>query len=128
MSQKMLVDTSIWIEYFKNNPDIAGFMEKNLIEDHVCLIGIIISELIQGIKNEKEREIIRSNLDAVHYINMEFKDWVRTGDLSSMLRQNGLTLPLTDITIASAAIENNLMLVTRDKHFRQIPGLCIMEL
>ena len=128
MNQKILVDTSIWIEYFKNNPDVVDFIEKHLLEDTVCLVGIIVSELIQGIKNEIEREMIRSNLDAINYIDMKFEDWIKTGDLSNMLRKSGLTIPLTDIAIASAAIGNNLMLVTRDKHFKQVPGLCMMYL
>ena len=128
MNQKILVDTSIWIEYFKNNPNVVDFMEKHLMEDSVCLVGIIVTELIQGIKIEREREMIRSNLDAIHYIDMKFEDWIKTGDLSNALRKSGLTLPLTDIAIASTAIENNLMLVTRDKHFKQVPGLCMMDL
>lgn len=128
MNQMMLVDTSIWIEYFKANPDVVGFMEKHMLEDTVCIVGIIVSELIQGIKSEREREMIRSNLDAINYIDMKFEDWIKTGDLSNMLRKSGLTLPLTDIAIAAAAIGNNLMLVTRDKHFKQVPGLCMMEL
>ena len=128
MNQKIIIDTSIWIEYFKNNPDIVGFVEEHLLEDTVYLVGIIVSELIQGIKNEKEREMICSNLDAINFIDMKFEDWIKTGDLSSMLRRSGLTIPLTDIAIAAAAIGNNLMLVTRDKHFKQVPGLCLMEL
>lgn len=128
MNQKILVDTCIWIEYFKNNPDVVDFIEKHLLEDTVCLVGIIVSELIQGIKNERERKMIRSNLDAINYIDMKFEDWIKTGDLSNTLRKNGLTLPLTDISIAATAIENNLMLVTRDKHFKQVPGLCMMNL
>lgn len=128
MNQKIIVDTSIWIEYFKNNPDVVDFMEKHLLEDTVCLVGIIVSELIQGIKNEREREMIRSNLDAINYIDMKFEDWIKIGDLSNMLRKSGMTIPLTDIAIAATAIENDLMLITRDKHFKQVPNLCMMEL
>jgi len=128
MNKKIIVDTSVWIEYFKNNSEVVSFIERHLLEDTVYLVGIIVSELIQGIKNEQEREMIRSNLDAINYIDMEFDDWVRTGDLSNKLRKNGLTIPLTDIAIASTAIENNLMLISRDKHFKQIPDLCMMEL
>lgn len=128
MSQKIIVDTSIWIEYFKNNPAIADFIEKNLLEDNICIIGIIVSEIVQGIKNEKEREIIRYNLDAVSYIDMKYTDWIKTGELSNSLRKNGITLPITDIAIAAAAIENNMVLATLDKHFSQIPDLRIYEI
>ena len=59
---------------------------------------------------------------------MKFEDWIKVGDLSFRLRKNGITIPLTDIAIASTAMDNNLMLVTRDRHFQQIPGLSLMEL
>ncbi|MGI6669838.1 MAG: type II toxin-antitoxin system VapC family toxin [Acetivibrionales bacterium] len=128
MKQKLLFDTSVWIEYFKNNSDVVSFVEKHLLEDSVYLVGIIVSELIQGIKNDKEREIIRSSIDAINFIDMKFGDWIRTGDLSNTLRKSGITIPLTDIAIAAAAIGNDLVLVTRDRHFSQIPGLSIMNL
>lgn len=128
MKRKLLIDTSVWIEYFKNNPDVTVFIEKHLLEDSVCLVGIVVSELIQGIKNEEVREIIRSCLDAITFIDMKFEDWIKTGELSNTLRKSGITMPLTDIAIAAAAIGNSLLLVTRDSHFSQIPGLHIMNL
>jgi predicted nucleic acid-binding protein len=121
-----MVDTSIWIEYSKNNAEIVGFMEKNLLEDNLCIVGIIVSELIQSIKNEEEREIIRLNLDAVSYIDMKYDDWVKTGELSSSLRKSGITLPLTDIAIAFVTMKNNMQLATLDKHFKLIPDLNII--
>lgn len=128
MNRKIMVDTSVWIEYFKNNVQIANFIERNLLEDNVSLVGIIISELVQGIKNEKEREIIRINLSAVNYIDMKFEDWINVGELSNKLRKSGLVIPLSDIVIAAAAIKNDLLLVARDKHFKLVPGLTVMEL
>lgn len=128
MNQKLLVDTSVWIDYFRNNLHAAEFLEKQLLEDNVYIVGIIVSELLQGIKNETDREVIRNSLDAINYINMNYADWIRAGDISYSLRKNGVTLPLTDISIAAAAIENKLAVVTSDKHFKHIPGLKVMDI
>lgn len=128
MNQKLLVDTSVWIDYFRNNSHTTEFLEKQLLEDKVYIVGIVVSELLQGIKNETDREIIRNSLDAINYINMNYADWVRAGDISYSLRKNGVTLPLTDIAIAAAAIENKLTVVTNDKHFKNIPGLNVMDI
>jgi len=128
MNQKLLVDTSVWIDYFRDNSHTTEFLEKQLLEDNVYIVGIIVSELLQGIKNETDREIIRNSLDAINYINMNYADWIRAGDISYSLRKNGVTLPLTDIAIAAAAIENKLTVVTNDKHFKSIPGLSVMEI
>lgn len=123
MSKKIIVDTSVWIEYFKNNADIVNFMERNLLEDNVAIVGIIVSELIQGIKGAGDREIVRSNIDALEFIDMKCEDWVRTGELSGALRRSGVALPFTDIVIAAAAIKYDLQLATLDRHFKLIPGL-----
>lgn len=128
MNQKLLVDTSVWIDYFRNNSHATEFLEKQLLEDKVYIVGIIVSELLQGIKNETDREIIRNSLDAINYINMNYADWIRAGDISYSLRKNGVTLPLTNIVIAAAAIENKLTVVTNDKHLNQIPGLKVMDI
>ena len=128
MNQKLLVDTSVWIDYFRDNSHTTEFLEKQLLEDNVYIVGIIVSELLQGIKNETDREIIRNSLDAINYINMNYADWIRAGDISYSLRKNGVTLPLTDIAIAAVAIENKLTVVTNDKHFKSIPGLSVMEI
>jgi tRNA(fMet)-specific endonuclease VapC len=128
MSRKIIVDTSVWIEYFKNNLRIVAFMEQNLIEDNICSVGIIIAEIIQGIKNQSEQESVRSNLDAVTYIEMKYDDWIKAGELSSAMRKCGKILPLTDIAIASVAIKNNMRLATLDKHFQLIPDLLIYDI
>lgn len=127
MNRKIIVDTSVWIEYFKNNADIASFMEKNLLEDNIAIVGIIVSELIQGIKHIRDREIIRSNINALEYIDIKYEDWVATGELSGTLRKNGVTLPLTDIVIAAAAIKHDLQLATLDRHFKLIPDLKLVQ-
>ena len=59
-------------EYFKNNSDVVSFVEKHLLEDSVYLVGIIVSELIQGIKNDKEQGNNPLSIDAINFIDMKF--------------------------------------------------------
>jgi tRNA(fMet)-specific endonuclease VapC len=119
----MSADTSVWIEYFKGNSRIADFLDENLINDRIYINGIIIAELIQGIKVKREREVIRSCISAVSYMEMTYNDWILAGDLSSELREKGITIPLTDITISAMAINNKMSIATLDRHFNQIPGV-----
>jgi predicted nucleic acid-binding protein len=55
----ILLDTSIWIEYFRNNqeyfPKVSGLLENREVLAVECVFG----ELLQGTKNKAEREIIR---------------------------------------------------------------------
>jgi len=123
MSPKIIADTSIWIEYFRGNNKIAGLLEEYLLDNNVHINGIIIAELIQGIKNNKDKEAVLGGIDAVPYIEFTYEDWLLAGDLSNELRKKGLTIPLTDIATAAVAINNNMSVFTLDKHFEHIPGV-----
>ncbi len=58
MNDKIIIDTSIWIEYFKNNSDYVSFIEENLNLENIYILGPIISELLHGVINEKEYKIL----------------------------------------------------------------------
>jgi predicted nucleic acid-binding protein len=52
--------------------------------------------------------------------------WVKAGQLSAALRKTGKTIPLSDILIATLAIEHSLAVMTVDEHFRLIPGVLVL--
>ena len=45
------------------------------------------------------------------------------GEIVAALYKKGKPLPINDLWIAAAALQHNLILVTRDKHFNEIKGL-----
>ena len=51
----MLVDTSIWLEFFKSQSKIGDRLEILLKEDSVWVCGIVLFELAQGIKSDSEK-------------------------------------------------------------------------
>ena len=48
------------------------------------------------------------------------------GELKASLSKKGTPIPENDIWIAALAKEYDLSLVTRDKHFKHIPGIEII--
>lgn len=46
-----------------------------------------------------------------------------TGIISLELRKKGITVPLTDVLIASVAMRCKMKIYTLDKHFPVIPGV-----
>ncbi|MCK8825701.1 PIN domain-containing protein [Fuchsiella alkaliacetigena] len=93
---KIIVDTSIWIEYFKNSPEVVAVIEENLIENNIFVAGPIISELLQGVKSEKEYEKLLNCIDAIPFLEGKVQDWKKAGKISFNLRRKGITIPLTD--------------------------------
>lgn len=100
---KVIVDTSAWIEYFnKGKSELANRVRKIIEEDLLMLIGPVFAELLQGAKNEKEYEQLKNNLDELYFVQTDKEDWGEAGNLSFKLKKNGYTLPLTDYLIASS--------------------------
>lgn len=118
--QKIIVDTSIWIEYFKNNQDYVPFIEDSLNLENIIISGPIISELLHGVKGEKEYKLLSESISAVPYVECIYGDWVTTGEMLHNLKKKGISVPLTDVLISAIAIRYNASVLTLDKHFKNI--------
>jgi len=54
----IILDTSIWIEHLRNNQLYFPKVKKLLENKEVLAVECIFGELLQGIKNKSEKEII----------------------------------------------------------------------
>ena len=124
----ILVDTSVWIEFFKSKSSIGDRLEALLVEDSVWSCGVVMFELLQGVKSEAEKSVILDTLSNLSYVEMSQSLWQKSATLAASLKKKGVTLPLSDIFISVIAVENDLRVFTLDKHFRQVPGLRIYSL
>ncbi len=117
--KKVLVDTSIWIEYFKGNKKV-----QDIIHDTKCfqcfIIGPVIAELLLGIKTSGEKERLITCMNVLPMLEITNNDWIDAGNTGNILRQKGITVPLPDLIIFSVANKNNCALFTLDKHFEII--------
>lgn len=118
---KIIVDTSIWIDYFKNQPEVAGSIDKGLLSGNIYMVGPIVSEILQGAKTEKDYKALNDSIGGVPFIESSFTDWQLAGQLSYSLRRKGITIPITDYLIAAISINNGAYVYTLDHHFKQIP-------
>ncbi len=117
--KKILVDTSIWIEYFKGNKSVAAIIEEKNANT-VFIAGPMITELIQGMKTKSEKDNFASSLESLPRLAITDRDWLDAGMLGSALREKGITVPLPDLIIYTLAKNNNCSLYTLDKHFETI--------
>jgi len=127
-NQKIIVDTSIWIEYFKNNQKYVPFIEDNLNLENILISGPIISELLHGVKSEKEYKLLSESISAVPYAECVYDDWIKTGETLYNLKKKGITVPLTDILISAIAIRHDASVLSLDKHFKSIDMIKLIEL
>ncbi len=121
---RILPDTCAWIDFFNGNQTVlAESLAQALVQREVMICGIIICELLQGVKKNSEEMVVLSALRALPHLEMTRDLWVSVGQLSATLRKSGYTLPMSDIIIATLAMHNNCAVLTVDRHFAVINGL-----
>ena len=125
---RVLVDTSVWIEFFKANSSVSNNLELLLIEDSVEICGVVLFELLQGIKSESEKLKIKEILLNLPYVEINKNIWQKSAEISLNIKKKGYTIPFSDILIGTLAIENNFSVFTLDKHFELIPELTLYKI
>ena len=122
-----LVDTTVWIDFFaaRSLPHVA--MLEDLIENRedICICGIILTEVLQGIRKDTEFKKTRSLFKNLILLPMPYTVFLRSAEIYRNLRKKGITIrkPL-DCMIASTAIENEMPLLHNDKDFQPIEKHC----
>src|SRR3972149_3088716 len=120
-AEKILIDTSVWIKYFRDKS--SGLSEKvdEILSKHeVYVPKIVIAELIQGSKSEREISVIEDFVDAFNIIDQREDTWIKAGRLSYDLKKKGKTVNLTDCYIAVIAEEYDCHIFSLDEHFKDI--------
>lgn len=113
----VLVDTSVWIEFFRKDTATSRALETLIKAGRVVVPGIVVFESLQGVKAAKEKGKIMDLLSNLDYMEMSKDLWASAALLSRSLKERGLNLPLSDVLLAAIAHKHNLPLFTLDAHF-----------
>lgn len=117
----VLLDTSVWIDYFSGkHPNLTEAVDALLSNTQVATAGIILAELTQGVRSEKEGRRIHDHFHPLHWIPGNDSHWEAAGQLAQKLRLAGRSINLTDCYIASLAHSADALIYTLDKHFSWI--------
>lgn len=128
-TELVLIDTCAWIDFFRYKQGVLGDQVTKLIaNDKAAITGIVIAELLQGVKNIHEQRSLNLLLNSVTYLDTSEQDWYTVGMFMQQLRQQGITVPLSDAVIAAIAIRHHAKLLTIDKHFQHFPVVLYIEI
>ncbi len=112
----VLVDTSIWIDYFRagdNSKDLDYLIDENM----VVINDIILAELAPYLKLKKQTKVIK----LLHEINrvplaISWDEIIKFQVTCLKGGANGVGIP--DLIIAQNAKQNNCKVYSLDKHFQ----------
>ena len=128
--KKILLDTNCYVRYLAGDEKVLDAIGR---AETVYLSVIVIGELLVGFKggnreqdNKRFLETFISKLKVeILEVNIETSEVY--AETKNMLKRSGNPISINDLWIASQAIENGIIVVTYDKHFRMIPGLRIWD-
>jgi len=119
----VLIDTTVWIDFFagRNEPHVARLQQLIEDEEDVCLCGVILSEVLQGIRSDKDFARTKEYLDDLIFLPMRQTTFLGAARMYRNLRKKGVTIRQpVDCMIASVALEYDARLLHNDRDFDHI--------
>ncbi len=116
-SKKYLIDTTIWVLYFRGEKELEGKIKSLIFEERTVTTEIIILEILRGARSQKEYSQLYADFTALPILRLNSVIWEKSYKVGFKLRKMGINVPLADILIATIASYYNCSLLHRDKHF-----------
>jgi len=116
----ILVDTSVWIDYFNGVQNSqADYLDSLIIEGAVAIGDLILMEILQGIRNDRDYHRTKKSLMSLDQYEMFGREMAgKCVENYRYLRKKGVTVRKSaDVIIASFCIENRLPLLFLDRDF-----------
>jgi len=120
----ILVDTSVWIDFLRGTESPERKTLHNLIADEadLAVTGIILTEILQGIRKERDLETTKEYLLEFPLITPSgISTYLEAAGIYRACRKKGRTIRKTiDCIIAAICLENDLTLLHKDRDFDRI--------
>jgi predicted nucleic acid-binding protein len=125
----ILVDTSVWIDFFRPTPGAAGAELRRMIEqtEPFALTGVVVTEILQGLRRDVHR--LERYLSLWEMIEPRgFSTYREAAAILRLARSKGVSLTTIDTLIAAIALEHRAILFSLDKDFSRIARLTALPL
>jgi predicted nucleic acid-binding protein len=125
----ILVDTSVWIDFFSASPGRGGGELRRMIEEvePFALTGLVVTEILQGLRRDVRR--------VEHFLSLwdmleprGFSTYREASAISRLARSKGISLTTIDTLIAAIALEHQATLFSLDKDFSGISRMTPLHL
>jgi len=121
----VLVDTSIWVEYFRtgdNSEKLDFLIDENLNVTN----DLILAELIPFLKTQNQRKLINLLLNINRFnLSVNWNQIIEYQYKCLKNRLNGIGIP--DLIIAQNAKQNHCDIYSLDNHFRLMKDILNLQ-
>jgi predicted nucleic acid-binding protein len=116
----ILVDSSVWIDYFNGHKTWQTNLLDNLLSDVPIIIGdLILAEILQGFRSDNDFKSAKSYLSDLPFCQMGgYQVAVKSAQHHRILKKKGVTVRKTiDVIIGTYCILEGLPLLHDDRDF-----------
>jgi len=123
MSKNIIVDSSVWIDFYNgvfNQP--VEILKNIMLTDVIVIPPIIVQEILQGIREKKLLIIVEDAILGFQFLDFDmYQAAFEAAALYRTLRSKGVTVRSSnDCLIAWLCISNNFPIHHNDKDFDNI--------
>lgn len=124
-----LVDTSVWIDYFKDTPTKeVAWLDARLDVEALATLDLVLCECLQGVRSENEAELVLNYLGRLATFETDRSLAIQSAKNYRYLRSRGITIRSTiDCLIATFCIESGVSLLHRDRDYTAFETLLGLE-
>ncbi len=119
----VLVDTSVWIDFFNGTETAQTRRFELLIQESedICISGTVLTEILQGIASDKQFEKVRGIFSDLVYLETTKDTHLLSAQIFRRCRKKGITIrKKIDCMIAATCIQNSVYLLHGDRDFDHI--------
>lgn len=125
----ILVDSSVWIDFFRRSPGSGGRELRRLIEEEepVALTGIVVTEVLQGLTRDAGK--IERHLSLFELLEPRgFLTYREAAAIVRLARSRGISLTTVDALLAAIAFDHRATMFSLDKDFARLTRLLPLRL
>lgn len=116
----VILDTSVWIEYFRQTEPIADQVSTLLAKQQVTSVEPVFAELMFGVRNEQERNVIRTFWQILPRADLGEESLFKTSEFAFQFDYQGKGIGLIDAVIIRTAQMGSHKLWTLDERIISI--------
>ena len=128
----MLVDTSVWIDFFngRESKQVERLAYAIAESESIVVPGVVLTEILLGLKIDAEAERISSLLNAFDAVAEPIReDYIEAARIYRLCRAKGFTIRSTiDCLIAQLCLRDSLALLAKDRDFKAIANCLPLQL
>jgi hypothetical protein len=120
---KVLVDSTVWIDFLKNaeTPQTRRLVDLIEAREDLCVCGFVLTEVLQGVREEKQFVATKHQFENLIYLEDDRSTYELAATIYRNLRKQGVTIRNSvDCLIAAVVIQHNVSFLENDRDFRFI--------